>query len=111
MIRALVHISGLSLAVLSAIWCVVDFNFISASALLTALFGYGTFVMKEKVKGRGGNAITTGKGSSFEMENYGQVEGGEGGSGGNGGDAIHVTEGVKINITNRGTIKGGNAGK
>jgi len=60
--------------------------------------------------GQGGAAIRTEDAENLHLDNQGVVCAGAGGSGGSGGDAIHVANGVKVTIINKGVIAGGNAG-
>lgn len=61
-------------------------------------------------EGLGGRAIVGSSNANLRVENHGVISAGKGGTGGGGGDAIHVAEGVKVTIVNRGEIRGGDAG-
>lgn len=112
----ILRLIGIVVTIISTIWVLVEPGFEPVIVLLSAIFTYGITFMNgkedsdKKQEGKGGNAIVGGVGSGIDMDNQGTVEGGLGGTGGSGGDAIHVADGVKIRILNKGVIKGGDAG-
>jgi hypothetical protein len=67
---------------------------------------------KQIGRGRGGSAVTAGKGAIVDVSNVGDgvVRAGKGGTGGHGGNAISVALGVRLTIRNTGVIAGGDAG-
>ena len=112
--KLLLIINGLAFAAAIA-WLISDPAWkagITALSLLATLTGLLLAEKRTKpyAQGKGGAAIRTEDTANLHLANEGIVRAGAGGSGGSGGDAIHVANGVKVTIINKGVIAGGNAG-